>query len=103
MPCDTIQLNRVDLDVSKLAPALLAAAIASIGGVKWNVQTATFYRNGQGYRVVRGQLESTAGDVGAVADLIRQSYSAQVVKYAAAKNGWKLQQTGQYAYNIIRS
>ena len=103
MPCDTIQLNQVQLDAEKMAPALLAKALTAIGAVANPRNLGYFRYQGNSYEMKNGQLQSTDANVGAVADLVRRAYSAEVLKYAAVKNGWKLQQTGAFAYNVIRS
>lgn len=103
MPCDTIQLNQVQLDADKMAPGLLSKAIKAMGGIVQGLDARTFVYQGARYTIADGQLTSTAANVGAVADLVRRAYSAEVLKYAAVKNGWKLQQTGAFAYNVIRS
>ena len=105
MPCDTIQLNSVSFDITKLNPKLLAKALEAIGAkvVQINKSLVTFVKNNERYTIANGKLTTRAFNGGEVADDVRKAYSAQVVQLAAYQNGWTVQQTGPFAYNVLRS
>ena len=85
-------------------PALFNAGLEALGvsNIVHSEKTTSFYYNGSWYNTENNQLVSSNANAGEVADLVRRHYSNQVVKYAAARNGWSVQQTGQFAYNIVR-
>lgn len=105
MPCDTIQINSVVFDISKLNQKLLVAAMLDAGAQKAEIRNniATLIKDGTRYTISNGTLQTTASDAGEMADAIKRAYSVQVLKLAAHQNGWTLQQTGPLAYNVLRT
>jgi hypothetical protein len=105
MPCDTVQLNSVDLDVAAKNPALLRKALEAMGARNIRLDSGrAYFTTAEGYSVSvsGGQLQTAADNPEEIASLVKRSYSAEVVKFTAARNGWKVQQTAQFAYNIIK-
>ena len=103
MPCDTIQLNSIN--VPKMNPALRAKGLRAMGITIGTVHQTTFTYQGHTYTLSAGALVSRTAsdaDLARVAALVKQHYSAQVVQYTAARNGWQLKQTGQFAYEVIK-
>ncbi len=104
MPCNTIQLNKVNLDISTMSKDLLNVALLRMGCTHISIgeKTATFRIGKDNYSVSSGQLLSRASNVGEIADSVRCAYSDQVVRFVGAKLGWNVQATGVHAYNVIR-
>lgn len=101
MACESIILNRVDMP--KMHPKLTAAALAELGAR--DVSAYGFTLAGVRYAFQGGQLVSAyvdAAELGRVADLVKRSYSAQAVKYAAARNGWAVRQVAPFQYEVIK-
>ncbi|MET0742988.1 MAG: hypothetical protein ABWY78_06420 [Microvirga sp.] len=102
MPCDSIITNTVDLP--KMHPGLRAAALKAIGVTA--DKYGYFTHEGQSYQIQNGIVVGRSGQsqetVGKVADLIKRSYSAAVIKTTAARNGWALRQTGPLSYSVIK-
>lgn len=103
MPCDSVQLNRVDLP--RMNPAMRARALKAMGIELAHANQTTFTYNGHAYYVNAGNLASytaTDAEIQQAAAMLKRHYSAEVVKYTAQRNGWKVRQTGQFAYEVIK-
>ena len=100
MPCDTVQTNTVELP--KMAPALRDRALAAIGAKVTNPYS--FYYQGTYYRMTADGITTTAGEAQAAATAakLKQAYSAEVVKYAAQRNGWTITQTAPFQFKVQR-
>jgi hypothetical protein len=94
MPCDAIQLMRVELP--KMDKALRDLALKAMGAV---VQSSGFLYQGDLYRFEGDRL---VGRDASVADTLKQAYSAEVVKYTARRAGWAVKQTGQFQYQVFK-
>jgi hypothetical protein len=103
MPCDSIQLNRVDLP--KMQPALRARALAAMTGDQYQANSINFAHKGHRFYIQAGELVSStasAEEVQAAAALLKKHYSAQVVKYSAQRQGWKVRQVSEFQYEVIK-
>lgn len=102
MPCDSVITNEVT--IRKMHPALLDGALAMIGAqyIGKTAGQVSFSIRGRRYTINGDTLESTADNVGEIADQLKRAYSAQVVKYAAHRNGWQLRQIGQFDYEVTK-
>lgn len=105
MPCDTIQVNRIDLPT--MNPELLDAALKELGlsGVTRYGQSYSFTFEGNRYTLRAGELESeTASDaeLSSVRNMIARGYSAQVIGLAARKNNWSLRKLAPNRYQATR-
>lgn len=103
MPCETIQLNRIDMP--KMQPALRARALVAMGIDAAQAARGTFMQGGHWYRIQGGELTSTTAtraQVEQTANLMKQAYSGEVVKYTAQRNGWKLKQTAAFQYEVVK-
>lgn len=101
MPCDSIITNTVDLDVANKNGTLLRAALEAMGAYGITA-SQSFFLNGEYYQIVNGQLRSSAANLETTANLVKRSYSAEVVKAAAKRNGWQVKQTAAFAYEVVR-
>lgn len=113
MPCDTVQTTSVDL--GKMAAPLAVAAVRALetAGEIRNVTISAdasriSFRDRAGYlhTMAAGRLTSTAAGeelTGAAAAAVRRAYSAQVIEYAARRQGWTLQKTGARQYAARRA
>ncbi len=96
MPCDTIQVNSVEL--GKLAPSLLSAAVKREG---WTLRLDGSARiAGTEVRFADGRLEGVGISASRLAELrnmVKRAYSAETIRYAARVNGWQVRTlaTGQ--------
>ncbi len=102
MPCDTVQLN--SLEIGKMNPKLLAAALAALGAANVRVTAsgqASFTLDGQTVRMGGGRLTVAAGFEG-IADRVKQAYSRQAVIYSARSNGWKIKETRPNVFAIVK-
>lgn len=112
MPCNTIQLNRVDLQ--KLDPQLLAAVIASgvleAEGYTVAVRTTSRLvvrdkrRQLYTYDATNEKIESRASlaEIARFRNVLMQQYSKQAVYMAAKRNGWKVRQVAKNQYEVQR-
>ena len=110
MPCNTIQINKIQFNLDKLNEALLKAVLKEAGALNIYFQsdaqghkTADFALDGSAFIIRDNTLYSQAANTGEVADRIKRLYSKAVVQGAAAANGWHVQQISEYEYNIIRN
>lgn len=102
MPCDTIQLN--ELEIGKMHPKLLIEALRQIGATTIRVETngsAQFALEGQWCRIDAGRLIVAAGSEH-LADRIKVGYSRQATIYTARKNGWKLKEVRPNVFQVIK-
>ena len=100
MPCDTVQTNTIS--VPRMQPALRARALATIGA---QVRGSYFTLDGHAYQFSEGELTSTTAsdaDLARVAALVKRAYSAQVVKYTAARNGWQVREVAPFQYEVLK-
>jgi hypothetical protein len=107
MPCDSIQLNRVD--VAKMAPDLLAAVHAQFTaeGVRVDVFGPGLVRyvvNGETIMLRGGTLESemSPARLAEFRNRLAQSYSKRAMFAAAKLHGWRVKQTGANQYEVQR-
>lgn len=99
MPCDTIQTIGVQLKVADMD--LLEAALKSL--YKFHVwrtgDQIDFGAYGESFNKATHELrvknEKTAA-------LIKQAYSAEIVKAQAKKYNWLLKETAPYTYEITK-
>jgi hypothetical protein len=109
VPCDSISLNRVDID--KLDPGLHRATDADMEAAGWSVAyrtgQTTAYQDPQGYRfiLVNGQSITSERSPERIAELrntLARAYSKQAIYARAQKHGWKVRQTGVNSYEVQR-
>lgn len=101
MPCDTIQLNAVE--VGKMDASLLRAALVYLGATNINA-TATgawFTLDGQTVRIAGGRVIVPLGHEG-IADRVKQAYSREVTVYAARKNGWTVREVRPFVFAVTK-
>lgn len=110
MPCNTIQINKIQFNLDKLNEALFKAVLKEAGALNICFQgdaqghkVAGFTLDGSACIVRDNTLYSQAANTGEIADRIKRLYSKAVVQGAAAANGWHVQQISEYEYNIIRN
>lgn len=102
MPCDSIQLN--SLEISKMDPKLLARALTALGAQSVRVTAggaATFTLDGVACRLGGGRFIVEAG-AEHLADKVKQAYGRQSVIYAAKKNGWQIKETKPNVFAVIK-
>lgn len=101
MPCDSIQLNSVEL--GKMNGALLTLALRELGAT--NVQItgrgAYFMLGGVPVRIQDGRMIVRAG-YEHLADRVKVAYSRQAVQYAAKKNGWKVKEVKPNVFQVVK-
>lgn len=108
MPCDSIQTNSVDLQITQ--PDVLKAALEAEGitvqavanGLQWFDETT---RRWVTFSAGTLTYQTTAGDQLDEAELvnrIKRTYSAQVVRTVAARMGWKTQQVAANTFTATR-
>lgn len=110
MPCNTIQINKIQFNLDKLNEALLKAVLKDMGASvsifnsdSLGRKTTSFNLDGSVFIIRDNTLYGQAVNVGEIGDKIKRAYSAAVVQGAAAANGWHVQQISEYEYNIIRN
>lgn len=101
MPCDSIQLNTVE--VGKMDPSLLRAALQHLGatGAGEYAGRVVFTLEGQRCSIQNGRITVPAG-YEHLADQVKQSYSRQVVTYAARKNGWTVREVRPNVFQVAK-
>ena len=91
MPCDSIILNQVDLNL--VNRELLIDALKGMKGVR-NVQVYSdeiyFNAHGVDYSIANGKLTCPEGKEG-MADTVKQAYSREAVKLAAEQYAFLLE------------
>lgn len=105
MPCDSIQLNRIDLP--KMAPELTEAAMRAAGitdarrvGSGW-----TFSFEGNTFTLRGGELQSydaSDAEMTRARNAIARGYSEQIIQVAAKKNNWNVRKVGARAYVAVK-
>ena len=105
MPCDTIQTNVVD--VGAMHAGLLAQACKRAGYEHEVMYPGRVLVTIDGYRVAieRGKVWAvgeSATRAESIAASIKRAYSGEVVRYAAAKNGWRVRETGVGQFQVIK-
>jgi hypothetical protein len=108
MPCDSIQLNRVNLP--KMRPELFASTDAMMRALGYRVDRlnaeAVRYETPDGDSVTLrfGRLEGEASErkLAIVRNQIAQSYSRATIYAQAQAQGWTVKQTGPNAYEVQR-
>lgn len=93
MPCDTIQLSRVEFLAKSTDVSLLIAALKAQGYDVSSYNTIiTFYKDGR-----NGRYDSSTGELQLPQEwngsTIKQGYSEQVVTSQAKRQGWQLEWT----------
>ena len=115
MPCDSIQTNTVELGA--MSAALLKATAAR---ERWGLafdrangaEVASGWISMSGGESVRFDLTSGTGTLAgrdmserrmqARAAMVKRAYAETVVRFAAAKNGWTVKQTGARAFQVVK-
>jgi len=101
MPCDSIQLN--SLDVGKMHADLLRRALQEIGavGISQGANLTTFMLDGARCSIRDGRLTLPAG-AEHLADRIKVGYSRQVIRTSAAKNGWRVKEVKPNVFQVVK-
>lgn len=108
MPCDTIQLNRVDVGkLDKTLHAQTDAALAKMGytvRVIGEVRIYTDQKTREEFRLYQGVLTSQAPTeaIENFRNKLKQQYSTRAMFAAAQRNGWRVRQTGPNQYEVQR-
>jgi hypothetical protein len=99
MPCNTIQLNKVDLAKTSRID-LLNKALDEVfrGRLVMHLQDGTWVRYRDGRLVGTASAETLADYRNRVA----RAYSAAVVKEVAAKRGWQLKPQGNNQFVAVK-
>ena len=109
MPCDSISLNRVDID--KLDPALHRATDPELEAAGWSVAYRTVgttaYQNQRGDRIVMVNGRSLTSELSSeklatFRNTLARAYSKQAIYAKAKQHGWKVRQTGANSYEVQR-
>lgn len=107
MPCYSTILNEVALKNMGAGDKLRAALIAIGAEVQWDGVRVTGFTYGIGRHTVtrdgrieiaggsQAQLEKTQG-------AIRVSYSAEIVRAQARRNGWEIKKVGVNKYHAVK-
>lgn len=101
MPCDSIQLNSID--VPAMNSALLKKALESLKatGIVITESGAAFYLAGQRIQIARGRMVVPAGSEH-LADKVKAAYSRQVVFFTAKRNGWQVKETKANVFQVVK-
>ncbi len=101
MPCDSIQLN--SLEVPKMDPKLLRLGLEHLGAgqISQSGSVTVFTFEGVRCQIANGRIVVPLGNEG-IADRIKQAYSRQVTIYAARKNGWTAREVRPNVFQIIK-
>lgn len=101
MPCDSIQLNT--LEIPNMNGALLRKALEKMGatGIVITANGARAFVKGEEIRIAGGRMVVRAG-AEHLADQVKQQYSKQALFLTAQRNGWKLKQTGPLVYQVVK-
>jgi hypothetical protein len=107
MPCDTVQISSVNLELKAENKTFLIAALKSL---RYQVRelangTVTF-RTPEGIDAIFTNGKLTLNSYGTAAqnfnvNPIKKAYSVEVVKASAKKFGWNLQQDKQSQFKFI--
>jgi len=102
MPCDTIQLNTIE--IGKMNRALLEAALKGLKATNIRVLgngVASFYLEGQSCRIEGGRLTVREG-YEHIADRVKVAYSRQVLGFQAKRNGWQVKEVRPNVFQVIK-
>jgi hypothetical protein len=101
MPCDTIQINNIE--IGKMHAGLLGRALAALNatGIAVTKDGAVFTLDGVRCQIRGGRLQVPAG-AEHLADTLKTAYSRQVVFQAAKVNGWSLKETRANVFQVIK-
>lgn len=101
MPCDSIQLN--SLDVPKMDPTLLHGALVHLAarGIYQESGRTWFTLDGVSVRIENGRIIVPLGSE-AIADRVKQAYSRQATIYAARKNGWTAREVRPNVFQVTK-
>lgn len=91
MPCDSIQTNQIDFKIVNRETLVSVLKAMGFEHIAKNGEALDFYAGGQRYQISRGQLVGY-GNVGILADKIKQAYSRQTVMQAAKRFGWSVEE-----------
>lgn len=97
MPCDRIQ--RTDVDLGKVDPTLLAAALNALHLNAVHQGERIYFRNGS-YQ--NGTLTLQGVNVDERTATIKQAYSGQVVRSTAKKYGWQVKEVAQNKFQVVK-
>mgnify|MGYP001174063790 CR=1 FL=1 len=105
MPCDTIQTNTVE--VGTMHAGLLAQACKRAGFEHEVMYPGRVLVTVNGLRVAieNGKVWAVgkaANRAESIAAAIKRAYSGEVVRYAAARNGWRVRETGANSFQVIK-
>lgn len=109
MPCDSISLNRVDID--KLDPGLHRATDPDMEAAGWSVAFrrpgSTSYQDRRGNRIVMINGQSLTSELpteklATFRNTLARAYSKQAIYAKAKQHGWKVRQTGANSYEVQR-
>ena len=102
MPCDSIQLNQIDLKLSDWR--FVEAALKSLGcsNITISGKRAWFnYKNGN-YEIRDGKLVFREGQEN-IADEVKRAYSKQIVRFSAKQAGWKVIEKKNNRFELIKA
>lgn len=101
MPCDSIVLNQVELELANEELLMTALENMTESKVVKYGNVITFNYGGNSYRIDNKKLICPKGYEG-TADLIKQAYSKEVVTRAAKRFGWNMKQVKQNKFMLTR-
>lgn len=102
MPCYSIQLNKVDLNLADRE--ILSDALEALGAVNIKVvgKDVYFTLGGRSYQIANGKLVGYDDKIGKVADAIKQSYSRTAIQRASNKFGFQLKTVGENKFVAVK-
>jgi len=101
MPCDTIQLNQVE--IGAMNAGLLGLALKAIGATSIVVTSAGARATIDGVDVqIRGGKLQVREGYEHLADRVKVAYSRQTIFHAARSNGWKVKETRPNVFQVIK-
>lgn len=92
MPCDSIILNQVNLELANMDVLMSALEQMTKTKVVSYGTTIAFNYEGQSYRITNGKLICPQG-YESTADKIKQAYSKECITRAAKRFGWTVKST----------
>lgn len=107
MPCYTRVLNEVDLGVMGTGPKLKAAleGIGATVALDSTGRVVGFMYGGRSHTVSVNGVISAGASASLLAELkgaIRVSYSAEIIKAQAKRNGWAVKKISANKYQVIK-
>jgi hypothetical protein len=98
MPCDTVQLSKVEFNLEHTNITLLSMALEKLGyNVKLKQNSLTF--SGTGYNYVSGIFKDGKLDVEFNSqntfdvNAVKRAYSHEVIRHASKRMGWNLKKS----------